>query len=116
MLVGGECQQWPRGVIVSPMTPVELQLRQLCTTSVKIEVAERAKLTTCTAPVLEKAPHPGMTIWKFIIDRSTSYLDRMAVAKHGGWGARPRRVAHALAGNGRGSKGSSPHFSQACGF
>lgn len=57
---------------------------QLCGTSDKTDVAERATLQTYTSPALEKALLSSKTFWDFITDPSTPYMDRMAAANRGG--------------------------------
>jgi hypothetical protein len=83
--VGLKAAEPPRGPApVIDLGTVTKELQGLCTEANKTDAAEEATLKTYTSVPLRKALRSGPEMWSFLIDPSTSYLDRIAVANQGG--------------------------------
>ena len=70
----------------APFIPdaADKEVRGLCSEEAKTELAEQAILKTYTSVALRKALSSEQEFWRFLIDPSTPYLDRMAAANQGG--------------------------------
>jgi hypothetical protein len=70
-------------LFVNPRIEME-NLQSKCDEETKTDAEEQTTLSTYTSAPLQKAFSSGPEFWSFLIDPSTSYLDRMAAAHQGG--------------------------------